>query len=314
MSLNLPFPPGYYLYSAGILLGPIGCIILLILQICAKHQKNAIYHIKHRPTFILLIVIYLLGVICGLFGFTMHSIPHSGDYCERYGIVACFAALGGGKDVMYLLFIQRAKVANGENLMSRRKRIIFDVVFPIYVLLHWLCYLIGTALLWPAISLRTFQDGAGLTFCIFGHDTAKLVFLTVATVIDALNCVVFLYIFVVPLLHLMKETERTKVLQAQREIDDKRALLRVMKWNFVLAFVATLSSCLSLLCLLSNAIWLGCLFDPLVNSICSYFMMKPNRSFAQHLFCCTTYTCSCKLMGEEAEDEAKRSHVALEGI
>lgn len=301
--------------------GPVGCLLYLILQICSQKHHEKTYHIKHRPTFWLLILIYVFGIICGIFGFTMHSIRDSGDYCERYGIVSCFGFLGGGKDIMYLIFIQRAKIANGKDFMSRRQLFIYDVLFPIYVFIHWMVYIFGTALFFPAVSLTTFEDERGLTFCIFQRDFGKFLFLTVATAVDAINCLVFLYIFIMPVMRLIKETERTKVLQDQRVLDEKQQLLRVMKWNFVLAFVATLSSCLSLVfaTYTQNAIWGSCLFDPLVNSSCTYFMMKTNRNYIRHLFCDCTCDCNCNCQClrsqaavEKAMDEAQRSHIALE--
>ena len=158
----------FYLYTAVIALGPIGCAIYFLLQVSTQYLiKNKLYALQDMVTLKLLTATFLDGLICGALGLSLHLAKDSGEYCKLYGMTSCFAFLGGGKAMMYLIFIRRARIANGHDLLSNKQRILFDVVAPIYVIIYWLFYVVGSALVFPGLSVDPLKNGEYRSFCVW---------------------------------------------------------------------------------------------------------------------------------------------------
>ena len=207
-------------------------------------------------------------------------------------MAACFASLAGGKSFMYLLFIRRARIANGNDLISNKQRILFNVIAPIYVTIYWLFYVTGSMLFFPGSSEDPLKNTQYISFCVWKSAfEPQQIFLIMVFSWDFINCVFFVYIFMAPLWTMMYNMQDTMddALAAVK----KQKLMHLMKWNCSLSFIATFSSIIGnpilfylLRSLMSQGIiWGICLMDPMLNCTCAYFMMQRNRNFWYDLLC-----------------------------
>eukprot|EP01083_Nonionella_stella_P067784 179520_1 len=274
----------FYIYTLVLLVGPIGCLLYLLFQLFSQYKTNGQFSIPSKKSFTLLIVSYIIGTMCGILGFTLHLARQSGQYCALYGIAICFMFNGANKSIMYYIFVERAKIINGGELLSTNKRLFFDYLAPIYITIHWFVYVFGTFLLFKGENVNPLSESTKyISYCVFADEPQQGIFILAVSLWDVFNCATLLYVFIVPLRRMMRSMKES--ISGSHARVKSRQLMNVLKWNVILSCVATVCSAVALTAglLFKNAIWASCMADPLVNCSCAYFMMRRNRSYCIHI-------------------------------
>eukprot|EP01083_Nonionella_stella_P094919 266432_1 len=274
----------YYLYSAILILLPIGCLALGILQMLAN--KYGSLSVKDKVTNILTYTNYTLGFVCGCLGFSLHASAGMPLWCTTYGFPPCFTAIGASKAVLAGFFFRRAQMASG--LTSKFKEALFKYIGPIYCCIYFISYAIFTSF---AFAGRvSAASGDSVSYCVFLR--WRVVVLVAVAIGDSFNSVLCLWLFLSPLYSALKTLKRHTM--DVNGVQHRKTLkfIAVMKWNTALTAVATTSSVITCIIIpyAGHWMWLFCLGDPFVNATCIYFMMASNRKFMHNL--CTCKCCS----------------------
>eukprot|EP01083_Nonionella_stella_P093814 263040_1 len=272
----------FHAYSGILSILPIGIIFIISLQIASDISSKR----SDRVTTTLLYAVYMSSLACACVGFSLHLFDNV-IWCEKFGMIPCFSMLGGSKAILYLFFIRRAKLAQGIT-MSARLNLLLTYIGPAYLFIYWIAYCFLTTLLF---SLKyTPHDELIPSNCSF--DTWALWFLVLAGCIDVFNCLSTLYLFLSPLLQAIHSATLSNAMDLDSKIQDATHMIRLefitlMKWNVALSSVATMSSVLTLVMITvsNHYIWLFCLGDPFINSVCTYGMVASNREYVKKLFC-----------------------------
>eukprot|EP01084_Bolivina_argentea_P201832 344948_1 len=84
----------------------------------------------------------------------------------------------------------------------------------------------------------------------------------------------------------------------------------VMKWNVALTTITVASSAITLFMIpfADHLIWIFCLGDPLVNSLCIFFMHGANRKFMSRVLCCCCSVRGTTLTMNSSDINASAKH------
>eukprot|EP01083_Nonionella_stella_P008131 23478_1 len=278
----------FTVYTIGLLAITLILPGVIVLQVYAdRYQEKQSSRHRDRHTSILLYAVYVSGLGCCIVGFLLHA-STSVVWCEKIGLIPCFAMLGLSKVFLYAFFLRRAKLAQGI-VVHPWLRLLFNYIGPVYLFCYWMIYCAITAFVFTGSYSH---DGSAISNCnIMGEWAAG--FSTFAGFVELFNSVAFVSIFSYPLLRAMHEV---KVLSGSSQVDHstdhiiRLEFISVMKWNVGLTTIASLSSVTNLFMLLvaGHYIWLFCLGDPMINAVCTFLMIAPNRVFVSRFGCVST--------------------------
>eukprot|EP00483_Globobulimina_turgida_P008404 UN08421 len=164
----------------------------------------------------------------------MHIIPKNSIWCEKYGMIVCFAFLGGTKAFLYGVFLFRARhVLIQQFNKTKFKLVIFDKVLPAYITIYYFTYCTVTTLFFRMKYYDLTVDSSQISWCAFAD--WGLWFVTAASILDLINSVVATIVFAVPLCKLMKLADRKDV-----------ELVSAIKYDATLTFIASITSAITL--------------------------------------------------------------------
>ena len=193
----------------------------------------------------------------------------------------CFAFYGGSKALVYYFFVRRAKAAviGVFGLYTQCHKMLFEYVAPILLLVYWFVYCSVTSFLFS--GGRTMVDEKGiLSFCVL--DEYQLWFIILAGVVDLVMCIGSLSLFIPPLLKSINQFNEIMARNEEKYANcaESTELVKLMKWNVCLTAIASVSSVVTIttLPLTHDYIWIFCLADPLINALCIFLMIGPNRT------------------------------------
>eukprot|EP01084_Bolivina_argentea_P141123 248026_1 len=266
----------YSIYTAFLTIICIGVITVITCQLLAdKHGKQKRSNDSRAK--ILLYGIYFSALGCSILGYTLHQSKHIPLFCKYYGFAPCFAMYASAKSCLFGFFLRRASKSNITN-KSKWKRFFFQRIGPIYIFIYFTIYVSISAVIFRGTP-TTKDENNIISYCLF--DTWQWWFVIVANIVDLFNCIASLLLFLLPLIKSVKRLKTTT--------DNVNNILlykfvRAMKWNVALSFIAALSSLMALLSipLVQEYIWLFCTGDPLINSLCAFFMISTNRKFVKN--------------------------------
>eukprot|EP01084_Bolivina_argentea_P020682 38459_1 len=264
----------FAVYSSILFTLPLGCVILVLLQRAADRYQSKVSQLdRDKVTNVLLYAIYISGLLCGLIGFALHFAP-SRLWCEKLGLLPCFALLGLSKSFLYLFFLRRAKFAQGI-ISNKCISSFFNVIAPCYLFVYWMIYCILTAIVFTG----NYSTNATISNCSILGEWAQG-FSIFAGFVELFNSAVSVTIFTYPLIRTMYQVKllgsgTEPQFMSKSDLDTKLQFISLMKWNVILTLIATLSSVTNLFMLLvaGHYIWLFCLGDPFINGLCVFLMI-----------------------------------------
>eukprot|EP01084_Bolivina_argentea_P104171 186556_1 len=274
----------FFLYYTSFLsMGPFLCLLLCIIQ--AATQFTGIIYINDKRTRILIYLVYIANMFCGIGGLTLHVKDIHPLWCSIYGLPICFGIYGTGKSLVYLVFFQRAWLAN-KTTPNKMIKLFLTKIGPIYLIIYWLFYCCVVALFFTA---GINPDNSNYSFCIMAD--YKLWFIILGSVVEMINCFVSLALFLYPLIKSMHQLKTCGTMVAgidQKSYRKQVDFIALMKWNVCLSTLTVISSAITLFMIpiSKHLIWVFCTGDPFLNSLCVYLMMAPNREFMKNVFLC----------------------------
>eukprot|EP01084_Bolivina_argentea_P182570 315144_1 len=300
MSLHLD----YHTYTVILTLFPIGCFLLIILQIISDSLLSNVCpdcesKKKQRTTKILLYCIYLTSMMCGWAGFSLH-ITNDPIWCEKFGFTPCFCFLGLSKAALYIFFLRRAESAQKAVHLTRCKIIFFHYVAPAYLFVYWMVYCILTYVVFAG---KLVDDK--ISNCLFAK--GELWFSCLAASIDMFNAMGSLVLFIHPLVKAVKPMMKNKAAYLKY-----LGFVHMMKWNIALTSIAATSSVITIFMFYAakEYTWFFCLGDPFVNAFSVFLMSAPNRRFVKIIV-----TCDCrKIRIMRTEEEVIKNTLEIDGV
>eukprot|EP01084_Bolivina_argentea_P229859 387858_1 len=263
--------PQFYGYSAFLLLFPVGCVMLIILQMLSVKSIQK----KDKYTLIVLYGVYTSGLLCNIVAFSLHVGTNS-VWCEKIAFPPCFAAYGGAKAFVFLFFLRRARLAHGMNV-SKFAKIFFHYVGPLYCLIYWIIYCALSTIVFAGEYVTEID---AVSHCQFKRWAFWFPFL--AGSVDMFNSVGALLLFIHPLMKAINDMKLLHINTAKDKNDTQQLeFLIAMKWNVGLTFIAMISGVISIFMVIvaEKEIWLFCMGDPFLNATCTFFMIAPNRKY-----------------------------------
>eukprot|EP01084_Bolivina_argentea_P102625 183838_1 len=267
----------FWTFSITLPLGLVGCLIVITLQLISDKYSSS--KTSDNYTKILLYCIYSTALLCGIFGYSLH-LSTDVSWCKIYGMPPCFILLGACKSFLYLFFIHRAKLSQGITI-SNTLHIVLKYIAPAYILIYYIlyCTLAPTVFSGKIVA----NTNHAISNCVF--DTWQLWFIIFACSVDMFNTISSLCLFIHPLLTVIHQINSTKDIENNAHVDNNN-FMTVMKWNITLSVVANISSVTTLIMIpfANHYIWAFCLADPMLNAICVFCMIAPNRKLIQTIY------------------------------
>eukprot|EP01084_Bolivina_argentea_P299287 515874_1 len=287
----------FHQYTIILFLFPLGSTCLLILQLLIDRLHKNKNDSLDRYTKMLLYSIYLSAMCCGFIGWSLH-ISNNRIWCENIGFPPCFAMYGLSKAFVVGFFLRRAKLAQGM-INNQYIYYFFNYIGPLYLIIYFIVYCVLSTIVFEGAYHQV-----GLSHCQFGRWEIWFPFL--AGFVDIFNSIGSLLLFVYPLLRAMKQYKKMNSKNNSVGVE-KLGFISTMKWNVFLTTIATVSSFTALFMVMpaEKYVWLFCLGDPLLNAVCVFNMISPNRMFIKRLCKSVHVTCSNKSETELAEKMPK---------
>ena len=335
----------------------------------SSHNNNNKYNDNNKlqqRTLFFLYMVYIMACICSIQCFLCHiSDNFKNEYYCEWGMPFCVSFYVAAKSFLYGFFLERAKatqkrlihvVKNNDNNNNNNiyyGEVIFDYILPIYIFIYFWIFFILCMIYFRGKVFTNFdinndnnftQHRIKITGCLFYEFKPWLFIL--GALIDVINSIGLLYLFLKPLYQTIKthekylngtmnmnininikrkcinhqhlktnsehlnfnemveneiiNSEMQEIGDFQQEKEDLYQMITTIKINLLCTMLST-TSCIAFFLLMAFSknlgieqyLWFLGNIDLMINSLATFSMLTPNRSYVSEIIFCGCFNWNC---------------------
>eukprot|EP01084_Bolivina_argentea_P156412 272588_1 len=299
--------PSFYIMTTIMPLCFTVCIVLTIFQTKSikwyrNNTSNDNQLLTKKRELFCLYGQYIIGAMCAIQCFLCHISNYFPEYYCVYGMPSCVIIYAATKSCLYGFFVERSKCVQS-TFIKLLPPFVWTYIFPAYIAIYFLTYLILCSVTFRGEVTDPHTNTSVPTACLFGKFTPTV--FALSAFIDILNSICFLFLFMWPILDLMKSKRKLQAAKMQKEISAannannnvkiKQKLTKdlqdIIKYNIICSMISCFTS-VTFMCIMSFAkhgsigyyLWLGGNIDIMINSICLFLMPISNRRYIKHMY------------------------------